>query len=77
MRPVVLQMGVTLDGFVHGAKGYEDWGLPKVIFSMTLTRADWAEAESPAATWPKTSTDSSANPAVWSSPTVGRPSSTP
>jgi hypothetical protein len=22
MRPVVLQMGVTLDGFVHGAKGY-------------------------------------------------------
>src|SRR6266700_3070452 len=28
MRPVVLQMGVTLDGFVHGAKGYEDWGLP-------------------------------------------------
>ena len=27
MRPVVLQMGVTLDGFVHGAKGYEDWGL--------------------------------------------------
>lgn len=28
MRPVVLQMGVTLDGSVHGAKGYEDWGLP-------------------------------------------------
>jgi len=28
MRTVVLQMGVTLDGFVHGAKGYEDWGLP-------------------------------------------------
>jgi hypothetical protein len=25
MRPVVLQMGVTLDGFVHGAKGDEDW----------------------------------------------------
>jgi dihydrofolate reductase len=92
MRPVVLQMGVTLDGFVHGAKGYEDWGLPpeedevvawkaaslreagthimgrvtyeemaavwptetgvyadvmneipKVVFSTTLTRADWAE----------------------------------
>jgi dihydrofolate reductase len=21
-------MGVTLDGFVHGTKGYEDWGLP-------------------------------------------------
>jgi hypothetical protein len=21
-------MGVTLDGFVHGAKGYEDWRLP-------------------------------------------------
>jgi hypothetical protein len=21
MRPVVLQMGVTLDGFVHGARG--------------------------------------------------------
>jgi dihydrofolate reductase len=21
-------MGVTLDGFVHGAKGYEEWGLP-------------------------------------------------
>jgi dihydrofolate reductase len=29
MRAVVLQMGVTLDGFVHGAKGYEDWGLPE------------------------------------------------
>lgn len=28
MRPVVLQMGVTIDGFVHGDKGYEDWGLP-------------------------------------------------
>jgi dihydrofolate reductase len=93
MRPVVLQMGVTLDGFVHGAKGYEDWGLPpedgelvawkaaslreagthimgratyeamasvwpnttgvyadvmneipKVVFSKTLTRAEWAES---------------------------------
>jgi dihydrofolate reductase len=93
MRPVVLQMGVTLDGFVHGATGYEDWGLPpeddevvawkvaslreagthilgrrayeamaavwpnetgvyadvmneipKVVFSSTLTRADWAES---------------------------------
>jgi dihydrofolate reductase len=92
MRPVVLQMGVTLDGFVHGAKGYEDWGLPpeegevvawkaaslreagthimgrvtyeemaavwptssgvyadvmneipKVVFSTTLTSADWPE----------------------------------
>ena len=28
MRPLVVQMGVTIDGFVHGAKGYEDWGLP-------------------------------------------------
>jgi dihydrofolate reductase len=85
-------MGVTLDGFVQGAKGYEDWGLPpeedevvawkaaslreagthimgrvtyeamaavwptatgvyadvmneipKVVFSTTLTSADWAE----------------------------------
>ncbi len=93
MRPVVLQMGVTLDGFVHGEQGYEDWGLPpeeddlvswkeaslreagthimgrvsyeamatvwptgtgvyadvmneipKVVFSKTLTRADWAES---------------------------------
>src|SRR5438874_11892212 len=93
MRPVVIQMGVTLDGFVHGAKGYEDWGLPpeedevvawkaaslreagthimgrvtyeemaavwpnetglyadvmneipKVVFSRTLTRADWPES---------------------------------
>jgi dihydrofolate reductase len=92
MRPVVLQMGVTLDCFVHGARGYEDWGLPpeedgvvawkvaslreagthimgratyeamssvwpsgtgvyaevmneipKVVFSKTLTRADWPE----------------------------------
>ena len=92
MRPVVLQMGVTLDGFVHGAKGYEDWGLPpeedaviawkvdslrqagthimgrltyeamaavwptangvyadvmneipKVVFSATLTHADWGQ----------------------------------
>jgi dihydrofolate reductase len=86
-------MGVTLDGYVHGAKGYEDWGLPpedddvvawkaaslreagthimsrrayeamasvwpnesgvyagvmneipKVVFSATLTRADWPES---------------------------------
>jgi dihydrofolate reductase len=93
MRPVVLQMGVTLDGYVHGANGYEDWGLPpeddgvvawkaaslreagthimgrvtyeamatvwpdetgvyadvmneipKVVFSSTLTRADWPES---------------------------------
>jgi len=28
MRAVVVQMGVTLDGFVHGAHGYEEWGLP-------------------------------------------------
>src|SRR3954470_15913338 len=93
MRPVVLQMGVTLDGFVHGDRGYEDWGLPpeddgvvawkaaslreagthimgrvtyeemasvwpsatgvyadvmneipKVVFSKTLTHADWPES---------------------------------
>ena len=93
MRPVVVQMGVTLDGFVHGARGYGDWGLPpeeedvvawkvsslreagthvmgrvsyeimasvwpaatgvyadvmnvipKVVFSRTLTRADWPES---------------------------------
>ncbi|MGI8776190.1 MAG: dihydrofolate reductase family protein [Acidimicrobiales bacterium] len=93
MRPVLLQLGVTLDGFVHGTKGYEDWGLPpdddevvawkvvslreagthimgratyeamasvwptatgvyanvmneipKVVFSKTLTRADWPES---------------------------------
>ena len=92
MGPVVLQMGITLDGFVHGAKGYEDWGLPpeedavvswkvaslrqagthimgrltyeemasvwpssegvyadvmneipKVVFSKTLTRAEWKD----------------------------------
>jgi dihydrofolate reductase len=28
MRPVVLQMGITLDGYVHGDEGYDDWGLP-------------------------------------------------
>jgi dihydrofolate reductase len=28
MRAVVVQMGVTLDGFGHGAHGYEEWGLP-------------------------------------------------
>ena len=93
MRSLVLQMGVTIDGYVHGAKGYEDWALPpedddvvawkaaslreagthimgratyeamaavwpnesgvyadvmneipKVVFSSTLTRADWAES---------------------------------
>jgi dihydrofolate reductase len=93
VRPVVLQFGLTLDGFIHGSKGYEDWGLPpeddevvawkaaslrqagthimgrvsyeamasvwprstgvyadvmneipKVIFSKTLDRADWAES---------------------------------
>ena len=92
-RPVVVQMGLTLDGFMHGARGYEDWGLPpeeddvvawkvaslreagthimgrtsyevmasvwptatgvyadvmngipKVVFSRTLTRADWPES---------------------------------
>jgi len=86
-------MGLTLDGYVHGDKGYEDWGLPpeeddvvawkvaslreagthimgrvsydvmaalwpnetgvyadimneipKVVFSSTLTRADWPES---------------------------------
>jgi dihydrofolate reductase len=94
MRPLVLQMGITLDGFIHGAKGYEEWGLPpeeedvvawkvaslreagthimgrvsyeamasvwptatgvyadvmneipKVVFSKTLTRADWPESQ--------------------------------
>jgi dihydrofolate reductase len=28
MRPVVLQMGVTLDGYVAGTGGEGDWGLP-------------------------------------------------
>jgi len=28
MRPVVLQMGVTLDGYVAGPDGEGDWGLP-------------------------------------------------
>ena len=28
MRPVVLQMGVTLDGYVAGPGGGGDWGLP-------------------------------------------------
>jgi hypothetical protein len=28
MRPVVLRMGVTLDGFVHGATGFETSGPP-------------------------------------------------
>jgi dihydrofolate reductase len=28
MRPVVLQMAVTLDGYVAGAGGEGDWGLP-------------------------------------------------
>jgi len=28
MRPVVLQMGVTVDGFVAGPGGEGDWGLP-------------------------------------------------
>jgi dihydrofolate reductase len=40
MRPVVLQMGVTLDGFVHGAKGYEDWGLPPEVDEIV----DWKVA---------------------------------
>lgn len=92
MRAVVLQMGITLDGYLHGSKGFEHWGLPpeedavvewkatslreagthimgrrsyeamasvwpneqgvyadvmnevpKVVFSSTLTDADWAE----------------------------------
>ncbi len=28
MRPVILQMGVTLDGYVTGTGGKGDWGLP-------------------------------------------------
>lgn len=93
MRPVVLQMGITMDGFVHGDRGYGDWGLPpeedavvawkaaslreagthimgratyedmasvwptsegvyadvmneipKVVFSKTITEADWRES---------------------------------
>jgi dihydrofolate reductase len=28
MRPVVLQMGITLDGYVAGPGGEGDWGLP-------------------------------------------------
>lgn len=93
MRSVVLQMGITLDGFVHGASGYQEWELPpeeaevvdwkaaslreagthimgrvtyeemaavwpvstgvyadvmneipKIVFSSTLARADWADS---------------------------------
>jgi hypothetical protein len=41
MRPVVLQMGVTLDGFVHGSKGYEDWGLPPEDEEVEPPRDCW------------------------------------
>jgi dihydrofolate reductase len=33
-------MGITLDGFVHGAKGYEDWGLPPEVDDLV----DWKVA---------------------------------
>jgi dihydrofolate reductase len=39
-RPVVVQMGITLDGFVHGEKGYQDWGLP----SEEVAVVDWKVA---------------------------------
>lgn len=64
MRAVVLQMGVTLDGFVHGAKGYEDWGLPAEEDDVVVWKArSLREAgthimartsyEDMAAVWPK------------------------
>lgn len=40
MRPVVLQMGITLDGYVHGAAGYEDWGLPPEEEAVTAWKVD-------------------------------------
>ena len=125
MRPVVIQMGVTLDGFIHGAKGFEHWGLPpeedevvawkvaslretgtnimgrttyeamaavwptttgeyadvmneipKVVFSSTLTRPTGPRLGLPVASWPRTSTGSSASPAASSSPMAARPSCT-
>jgi hypothetical protein len=51
LRRVVIQMAVTLDGYLHGAKGYDDWGLPPeddvaVAWKAALLReagtASWA-----------------------------------
>src|SRR5258708_31608816 len=65
MRPVVVQMGVTLDGFLHGAKGYEDWGFPPeeddvVAWKVASLRAAGAHImgramyEAMASVWPAT-----------------------
>lgn len=40
MRPVVLQIGVTLDGYVHGAKGYEHWGLGREEEAVVAWKLD-------------------------------------
>jgi dihydrofolate reductase len=40
MRRVVLQMGVSLDGFVAGPEGGLDWGLPPEDQDVTAWKAD-------------------------------------
>src|SRR6266700_4649312 len=40
MRRVVLQMGVSLDGFVAGPGGELDWGLPPEDQDVTAWKAD-------------------------------------
>jgi RibD C-terminal domain len=58
-------MGVTLDGFVHSAKGYEDWGIPpeedEVVASKVASLREAGKHligrltyEAMAAVWPNT-----------------------
>jgi hypothetical protein len=41
MRQVILQMSVTLDGYVAGAGGEGDWGLPPEHQGQRDIRGDW------------------------------------
>jgi hypothetical protein len=46
MRAVVLQMGVSLDGYVAGLGGDLDWGLPPENDAVTAWKLemDWTDA---------------------------------
>ncbi len=66
MRKVVLQMGVSLDGYVRGPKGESDWGLPPEDPDLKRLKLDWVERagahlmgrvtyEEMAACWPSSS----------------------
>lgn len=68
MRQVVLQMGISLDGYVVGPNGQTNWGLPPEDAELKAQKIEWLERvglhlmgrvtyEEMASVWPSSDSD--------------------